>query len=150
MVSPGIIVERKSIADVVDRSATGDHVRQLQRLETCGLQHPFLLIEGNPMAASRCVVYEEVAAEGSFETGRERDIVRSVEDVDELCARFIVHGSIIGAIATRDAECTSRLGWIGRCALPAAKIPLPRPSAWMTSKHRQSSVEQIEKNWLRY
>merc|ERR1719362_464122 len=53
------VIERKRISDLVARSAKGDHARQLRRLESCGLLHPFLLLEGEPRQASTCTVYDD-------------------------------------------------------------------------------------------
>lgn len=99
------VIERKRIADLVGRSATGAHLRQLERLETCGLPHPFLLIEGNPKHASGCPVYDEHVHAGEGST----DAVRCDEDIDELCARLFVTQSRVGVIATKDIEGTTRL-----------------------------------------
>ena len=40
-----LLVERKRIADLVGRSAVGDHLKQLRRMEDSALQHLFFLIE---------------------------------------------------------------------------------------------------------
>ena len=39
--------ERKIIADIASRSRAGDHLTQLQRMLFSGLQHVYLLVEGN-------------------------------------------------------------------------------------------------------
>lgn len=99
------VIERKKISDLVGRSATGAHIRQLERLESCGLPHPFLLIEGNPKHASACPVYDEQAHAGECRT----DAIRCEEDIDELCARMFVTQSRVGVIATQDIEGTARI-----------------------------------------
>ncbi|CAE8612576.1 unnamed protein product, partial [Polarella glacialis] len=104
------IVERKRIPDLVGRSAAGDHIRQLQRLETCGLQHAFLLLEGDTKHAASCAVYDEGRDEAEVDgEPAESDVIRSGEDIDELCARLLVTNSSVGVLGTRDAEGTARL-----------------------------------------
>eukprot|EP00927_Polykrikos_kofoidii_P029674 TRINITY_DN25628_c1_g2_i1.p1 TRINITY_DN25628_c1_g2~~TRINITY_DN25628_c1_g2_i1.p1 ORF type:complete len:661 (+),score=95.92 TRINITY_DN25628_c1_g2_i1:1502-3484(+) len=110
----GCVVERKRIADLVGRSAVGAHVRQLERLESCGLPHPFLLIEGEQRQAAACTVYDEdsvrAAAEAErFGGGGGGTAIRCAEDIDELCARHLVTQSRVGVISTRDVEGTVRV-----------------------------------------
>lgn len=99
----GCVVERKRIADLVGRSASGAHIKQLERLETSKLPHPFLLLEGNQNQAANCPVFDE-------DLGcTPQDVVRSAEDIEELCAKLLATGSRIGVIATKDAEGTARM-----------------------------------------
>lgn len=99
------VVERKRIQDLVGRSAVGDHIRQLQRLECCGLRHPFLLLEGETRQASACPVYDEDQEAGASA----RDAIYSEEDVEDLCARLLVTHSSVGVVMTKDVEGTTRL-----------------------------------------
>jgi len=104
------VVERKRISDLVGRSATGAHVRQLQRLETCGLPHCFLLLEGDLRHAAHCAVYDEDRSTLGEECSEDplSDVIRSREDIEDLCARLLVTGSRVGVITTQDSEGTAR------------------------------------------
>lgn len=82
-----LLVERKRIADLVGRSAVGDHLKQLRRMEDSALQHLFFLIEGNLKHASNCTVYDTEMAE------MESICLGSKEDIDAFCAKLIVLGS---------------------------------------------------------
>lgn len=110
----GCIIERKRISDLVGRSAAGDHVRQLQKLETCNVPHAFLLLEGDVRQAESCALYnqrdeDEAGSSGHGCHGHQQDLVRCEEDIEELCLRLFVTGSCIGVMHTKDAEGTSRL-----------------------------------------
>lgn len=99
------IVERKRISDLVGRSALGAHVKQLQRLESCGLRHAFLLLEGGLQSASSCPVFDEQECEA---VGSTTDVLRCAEDIDDMCARLLVRGSKVGVLLTKDFEGTCR------------------------------------------
>jgi len=103
----GCIVERKRIADLVGRSASGAHVKQLERLESCGLPHPFLLIEGDPQHARDCPVFDRNSKDDS--EALFHDAIACKEDILDLCARLFVLRSKVGVITTWDPEGTARL-----------------------------------------
>ena len=98
-----LLVERKRIADLVGRSAVGDHLKQLRRMEDSALQHLFFLIEGNLKHASNCTVYDTETAE------MESICLGSKEDIDAFCAKLIVLGSKVGVLQTKDSAGTVRL-----------------------------------------
>eukprot|EP00434_Breviolum_minutum_P007053 symbB.v1.2.006223.t3/scaffold340.1/size245066/9 len=98
-----LVVERKRIADLVGRSAVGDHLKQLRRMEDSALQHLFFLIEGNLKHASNCTVYDTEMAE------MESICLGSKEDIDAFCAKLIVLGSKVGVLQTKDSAGTVRL-----------------------------------------
>lgn len=101
------IVERKRICDLVGRSAVGAHVRQMQSMEACGLRRCFLLVEGDPNLAAQCRVYDEASGSDAHE-GHKLHVVRSKEDIDDLCARLLIRSSPIWAIMTKDAQGSAR------------------------------------------
>lgn len=106
----GCVVERKRISDLVGRSASGVHMQQLQKLESCGLAYPFLLIEGEPRAASTCTVYDKpISSDDGDAGGGPSGHIASEEDIEDLCARLLVAGPHVGVIMTKDAQCTSRV-----------------------------------------
>lgn len=107
----GCVIERKRVADLVGRSASGVHLRQLRRMELSGLHGAFLLIEGDQKHASSCPVYDdcEATAAGGADTGGASSTIESQEDIEALCARLFVTRSPVGVISTRDIECTVRL-----------------------------------------
>lgn len=100
----GCAVERKRLSDLVGRSASGIHVRQIERLEASGLPHPFLLLEGESSYASTCAVYDvdPCAPEAS------PDVIQSAEDIYDLAAYLFITGSRVGFISTRDFQTTAR------------------------------------------
>lgn len=98
-----LLLERKRIEDLVGRSAKGDHLRQLRRMERSGLRHLFFLIEGNQSQASNCTVYDTEEAK-SLESA-----IYCKEDIDAFCAQLIVDGSKVGVLQTRDSAGTIRL-----------------------------------------
>lgn len=98
-----LVLERKRIEDLVGRSAVGDHLKQLRRMERSGLQHLFFLIEGNQSLASNCTVYDTEEAK-SLESA-----IYCKEDIDAFCAELIVDGSKVGVLQTRDSAGTIRL-----------------------------------------
>lgn len=97
-----LLLERKRIEDLVGRSAKGDHLRQLRRMERSGLRHLFFLIEGNQSQASNCAVYDTEEAK-SLESA-----IYCKEDIDAFCAQLIVDGSKVGVLQTRDSAGTIR------------------------------------------
>jgi ERCC4-type nuclease len=112
------VVERKRVSDLVGRSATGVHLRQMKRMELSGLRHPFLLIEGDQRQANSCPIFDEFESSvASSERGYTGSCaIHSLEDVEALCARLFITGSPIGVMATIDIEGTVRLlkqitGW---------------------------------------
>jgi len=114
-VMSNVIVERKRISDLVGRSAIGAHAQQLHRLEFCSLDHPYLLIEGDPSQAANCTVYDEIALADSHSHPHR---IQSKEDIDDLCAHLLVRQSKIRVVMTRDAEATVRVlaeltEWLG-------------------------------------
>jgi len=124
----GCVLERKRVADLVGRSASGVHLRQLRRLELSGLRGAFLLIEGDQKHASSCPLYdacEDTVAGGAGSSGA-ACAIESQEDIEALCARLFVARSRVGVIATRDIEGTVRLlknltCWLQRSSSPPAR-----------------------------
>ena len=68
-------VERKTVADLVSRSYCGSsgaaHSKQLRRLNNCGLQHVFFLLEGST-DVEKCTVYN-APLPGQREAGQQID-----------------------------------------------------------------------------
>ncbi|CAK9061041.1 Crossover junction endonuclease MUS81 [Durusdinium trenchii] len=108
------LLERKRIADLVGRSAVGDHMKQLHRMEDCGLKHAFFLLEGNPNMASSCPVFDQDLHTESVYT------IHGREEIDAFCAQLIIRNSKVGVLQSRDPAGTARL--------------LKYISAWMTWK----------------
>jgi len=139
------MVERKRISDLVGRSAVGAHVNQLRRLEFCGLKHCFILLEGDLNLASDCRVYDEPLQIDSH-TGNETHVIRSKEDIDDLCARLLVRCSNVGVMMTKDATGTARnlahlTNWLAG-TLPITSMPgTSAPAGFTLSSFERQAAE---------
>ena len=83
-----LAVERKTIRDLVGRSAAGDHTEQLRRMQRSPLRRCLLLLEGDLFVASAHTAYG--APERTERGAAERDVVQTAEDVLALLARLFV------------------------------------------------------------
>jgi ERCC4-type nuclease len=111
-----LIVERKQLADLVQRSSAGTHMNQILRMELSLLRNCFLLLEGKQTAASTIEVFDPHLDPDL------RTTIASGSDVDRLVSTLIVHGGKVRLLQTRDSEVTSRcLAHLTLCAAVQAK-----------------------------
>jgi len=132
-------------------------MQQVQRLESCGLAHPFLLIEGEPRTASSCTVYDKPAGADDADGHGPSDHISNEEDIGDLCARLFVTHSSVGVITSKDAQGTSRvlgqltawlewtmqqgpLGACGRCSQNLSSFEL---AAHSSAQAREDLVARI-------
>jgi hypothetical protein len=80
-------IERKTMADLVGRSAKVAHLMQMRRLEESGLRHTFLLLEQEQNTASCWTAY---GADKAIARGGEEGVVRCLADVHGLVADTIL------------------------------------------------------------
>lgn len=132
----GCVLERKRVADLVGRSASGVHLKQLRRMELSGLHGAFLLIEGDQKHASSCPLYDEceATAAGGADNSGASYAIENQEDIEALCARLFVARSPVGVISTRDIEGTVRLlknltCWLQWSSSPSARTAPAAASA---------------------
>jgi uncharacterized membrane protein YgcG len=79
-----LLIERKTIGDLVGRSAKGHHLEQLRRMQRAPLSRYVLLLEGDLYRASAHTAYD--APERTERGVRERDVVQTAEDTLALLA----------------------------------------------------------------
>ena len=98
-------IERKTMADLVGRSANVAHLMQMRRLEESGLRHTFLLLEQEQNTASCWTAY---GADKAIARGEEEGVVRCLADVHGLVA-----DTILDAVAAETKEAEKALGGEG-------------------------------------
>jgi ERCC4-type nuclease len=73
LVPSAVAVERKTVADLVQRSAKGDHIRQLDVMVQV-LEHSFFALEGDPRLASGYTAYGASEHTGATHVLGETDV----------------------------------------------------------------------------
>ena len=132
-----VVVERKRVADLVQRSAYGDHWKQISRMRDC-CQHAIMLIENDTKFASRFDAY----GSQSLKRRPGQHSIESPEDVFLFIGRAILSSKRIKFIQTNDTRASFRsIGATGLMAHASAVIqrnaPLKTPFA-ATEQNRLS------------
>ena len=83
-----LTIERKTVKDLVGRSASADHIEQIRRMQRSPLQRSLLLLEGDLYRASAHTAYN--APDRDRRGVREREVVQTAEDVLALVSRLLI------------------------------------------------------------
>ena len=109
-----VVVERKIVRDLIQRSSGGDHWKQLQRMrDHCN--HAIMLIENDTQLAVRFDAYGSMG----LEPKPSHHLIENDADIFRFVGRAILSSKKIGFIQTRDHQGTYRS--IGALALVAAE-----------------------------
>ena len=132
-----VVVERKVVRDLVQRSARGDHWKQLQRMrDHC--QHALLLIENDTQLAGRFDAYGT--------TGDDRKpsehVIENADDLFLFIGRAIHSSEKIKFIQTREQHGTFRsIGALALMAMLSTTIDQNAPSSPPTATAEQNILK---------
>ena len=115
-----LVVERKQVADLVQRSTKGDHWKQLQRMRD-HYQHAIMLIENETKFAGRFDAYGSQGFEDNPKPCRHT--IENEQDLFRFVGRAILSSSKIKFIQTRDPRGTFRsIGALGLMASISSQV----------------------------
>lgn len=115
-----VIIERKRVADLIQRSVTGDHWKQLNRMRK-NCKHAIMLIENDSRVASRFDPY----GIQNYERKISHHTIENEEDLYRFMGRAIISSQKIKFVQSKDERATYRLiGAIGIMANAGEKDDL--------------------------
>jgi ERCC4-type nuclease len=137
-----VIVERKRIGDLVQRSAKKDHWCQLQKMRDMSDVGIFLL-EGDFKTASQFTAFGSQEEEGLTPTNQTID---SEESIVRFMGRAILSSDAVGFIQTKDEQGTLRaVGALGLMSATASKLPRKSPESALNVKvERKRLVDRLQ------
>jgi ERCC4-type nuclease len=134
-----VIVERKLLRDLVQRSARGDHWKQLQRMrDHC--EHAIILIENDTQLASKFDAYGSMG----LEPNPTHHLIETDADVSRFMGRAILSSRKIKFIQTKDQSGTFRsIGAMALMAAECSRIGRNAPVSPPTAASEQSKLEGV-------
>jgi ERCC4-type nuclease len=132
-----VVVERKLLRDLIQRSARGDHWKQLQRMrDHC--EHAIILIENDTQLASRFDAYGSMG----IEPNPSHHLIETDADVFRFMGRAILWSRNTRFIQTKDQNGTFRsIGALALMAAESSKICRKAPVSPPTAASEQSKLE---------
>jgi ERCC4-type nuclease len=132
-----VVVERKIVRDLIQRSSRGDHWKQLQRMrDHCN--HAIMLIENDTQFSVRFDAYGSMG----LEPKPSHHLIENDADVFRFVGRAILSSKKIGFIQTRDHQGTYRS--IGALALVAAESSIINRDAPTTPPTAASEQQKLQ------
>lgn len=134
-----VVVERKLLRDLVQRSARGDHWKQLQRMrDHC--EHAIILIENDTQLASRFDAYGSMG----LEPNPSHHLIETDADVFRFMGRAILSSRSIKFIQTKDHSGTFRsIGALALMAAESSRIGRNTPVSPPTAASAQTKLEDV-------
>ncbi|KAG7347817.1 ERCC4 domain containing protein [Nitzschia inconspicua] len=132
-----VVVERKLIGDLVQRSSMGDHWRQLQRMRDC-CNHAIMLIENDTQLAIRFDAYESTG----LQPNPSHHLIENDADVFRFIGRAILSSKRIKFFQTRDQQATFRsIGALSLIASQSSKVGRNAPKSHPPASTAQQNLK---------